>query len=454
MKILHIVHSFVPYTMAGTEVYSYNLVKEQAGCHKVFVFFRINNPNEREYSLIHKSFDGLETYAINHTFRSCNSFKETYRDTIIDSKFLCVLDEVKPDIVHIHHLMFLSCGIVEEVKKRGIPVIYTLHDYWLICHRGQLVKDNLTICQGNSAIECRNCLKYLLSIRRHSMYIYSIFKKRIPPCLLDLLKKIHLFLASPEEGALSARQEAIRGACSNIDLFLAPSDFMKNKFIEYGLPADKILHSPYGLDHKNITGSIKQKSSVFRFGFLGTLLPMKGLDVLISAFKGIKHENIELSIYGKLFSYSGFESYPRELKKSIYNDKRIKLKGGYNNKDIGIILSNIDALIVPSIWPENSPLVIQEAFLSKTPVIASRIGGIPELISDGVSGLLFNPGNTDDLREKMLLIINNPDVLDKFIRNLPTVKTIEEDNKEIEKFYNSLLNGMLFRKDGGLLLVR
>ena len=95
-------------------------------------------------------------------------------------------------------------------------------------------------------------------------------------------------------------------------------------------------------------------------------------------------------------------------------------------------------LVVPSIWQENAPLVIQEAFLAKTPVIASRIGGIPELVQDHRNGLLFEPGNPLDLYNKIRMIIDTPDYINKLKENIPAVKSIEEDSLELEKIYRSL----------------
>ncbi len=440
MKILQVVHSFIPYTMAGTEVYSYKLAKELAKRHKVYVFFRINDIKKQEYSLTYQKLEDLETYAINHTFRSCQSFNNTYTDATIDIKFAELLDTIKPDVVHIHHLLFLSYGLIDEIKKRGIPVIYTLHDYWLICHRGQLIKDDLTICKGDSADECKNCLKYLLSIRKNSMYLYSILKKRIPAFSLQLLKKLYLILARPKPSIeLKEWKDSSRKASSKIDLFIAPSHFIKNKFVDYGFSENRILYCPYGFDCKNFVFMPKNGSETLRFGYMGTHLPMKGVGFLISAFKGMRNRNIRLLIYGKLFPFSGFESYPGILKKMVKGDNRIELAGGYNNKDAGRILANIDVLIVPSLWLENAPLVIHEAFLSKTPVIASRIGGIPELVNDGVNGLLFNPGDVNDLRAKVQYIIDNSGAIKEFKENIPKVKSIEENAKELEEIYNNFL---------------
>ncbi|KPK98825.1 MAG: hypothetical protein AMJ95_02470 [Omnitrophica WOR_2 bacterium SM23_72] len=431
--------------MAGTEIYSYQLSQELLNGNKVFVFFRANDPTKDEYSLIYNNYEGLETCAINHTFRLCRTFKDTYKHETIDREFGQYLDRIKPDVVHIHHLLFLSHGLVNEVKKRKIPLVYTLHDYWLRCYRGQLLKKDFSICSGHSTRDCADCLEYLLCIRKYSLAVYAELRKRLPSFLLELLKKIYLRLARPKSSiGLEEFKESIEDVSSKVDLFLAPSHFIEKKFISWGFPANKILYCPNGIDDKDFFILKKNKSGVLRFGFVGTLLPMKGIHVLISAFKEVKYRNIELFIYGRLFPYAGFESFPQFFKKMIRKDSRIKFMGEFDNKAIGKILGDIDMLVVPSIWPENSPLIIQEAFLSKTPVLASRIGGIPELVDDGVNGLLFTPGDINDLKEKIEHILSHPDKLERFKEHIPAVKSIEDHAKEIEALYSDLLK----RKSG------
>lgn len=439
MKILQVVHSFLPHTMAGTEIYSYRLSKELAKKHDVFVFYRINNPKEKEFIIHTSNLDGLKTYAINNTLISCESFANTYKNSKIDKKFGEILDKITPDIIHIHHLLFLSHGLVEEAKKRNIPIIYTLHDYWLLCYKGQLIKENMSTCNLASVKQCSDCLKYLLSMKKNSFFIYNLLKRKLHPILLQGLKEIHLLLGKKttakqiEEFFLSTKEVSLK-----IDLFIAPTKFIKDKFIEYGFPAEKIQYSNNGFESKNLCNIKKKKSTLLRFAYLGTLLPMKGLNVLISAFKKIKNPNVGLFIYGKIFPYSGFEYYPKKLKKIIGNDTRIKLMGEYNNNELPNILTNIDIVVVPSLWFENSPLVIQEAFMAKIPVIASRIGGIPELITHDINGLLFNPGDETDLKNKIQYAIDNPNILKEFERNFPAVKSMEENAREIETAYKLL----------------
>lgn len=440
MRILKIVHSFVPYAFAGTEVYAYGLARELARKNDVFVFFRINDSSRKEYQIDIEDRGGFKACSINNTFKSCGSFDHTYKNPEIDKKLSGFLDEVKPDVAHVHHLLFLSHGLVDELRKRNIPIVYTIHDYWLLCYRGQLIKDDMSVCSGESISECRECLKYILGVRRYSLFIYRLVKKIAPPFMLNFLKRAHYFFG---KRALLKKVENFKKSSGNIsskiDLFIAPSVFIKDKLISGGLPAEKVVFSSYGFDTKNFHTFRKNRSNLVRFGYMGTLLPAKGVDVLISGFKKIKNRDIELLIHGKLFSYSGFERFPGLLKKMASGDERIKFKGGYHNDDVARILSDIDILIVPSVWLENSPLVIREAFLSKTPVIVSRIGGIPELVDDGVNGLLFNPGDARDLQEKMEYVINNPGVIETFRNNMPEVKSIEENARELESIYKGLI---------------
>lgn len=446
MKILQVIHSFPPYNTAGSEVYTYNLSRELAKRHKVFVFHRINDPYKKEYELTNSPYDGLLIYTINNTFRHCDSFEMTYKNNIIGEKFGLILDQIKPDIVHIQHLLYLSAKIIEEIKKRKIPMVFTLHDYWLICPQGQLFKNNIKLCNREDNSECINCILHHLSIKKHIFNTYCLLKKTIPECLFQVIKSIYLtyskFVFLNKDKALFLIEERIayiKDICSKIDLLISPSQLLKRKFIKFGIPEDKITLLSYGFDLDFFKNLQKIPSDKLRFGFIGNLLPAKGVHILIQTFNKIRNDNVELRIYGRVSSYKGtLGNYLRYLKK-VTGSKNIKFMGGFACERIAETFSDIDVLVVPSIWYENSPLVIQEAFLSKTPVIASRIGGIPELISDGASGLLFNPGDVNDLQEKIQYLIDNPDIIEKLKENMPEVKSIEDNAKEIEEIYGKLV---------------
>ena len=444
MKILHIVHGFPPHNTAGTEIYTYNLSKELLRGHEVSVFYRISELTKKEYELDCDKSSGLNIFTVNNTFRFCDSFEKFYRNDAITKQFIRVLDQIKPDIVHIQHLIFLSTTIIDEVKKRGIPIVYTLHDYWLICPQWHFLKKDLSVCDNNDTSGCIDCLDYQLSIKKLPKNIYLALRNVIPDLLVYFLKNIYLNLvkasANPQEmlEKIEIRRAHIKELCSKVDLFIAPSQFLRKKFMEFGVPGDKIKLIPYGIKTESFREFRRKLSDKVRFGFIGTILPAKGLDTLIKAFNRIKDVRAELKIYGRLFPYNGFEFYPRHIKKLVKN-RNIKFMGGFDHKDIFDVFSEIDVLLFPSIWNENCPLTILEAFSTGTPVIASRIGGVPELVSDGLNGLLFNPEDDDELSKKIEYIINKPDVIDNFRYNIGRVKNIEDNAKEMEEIYSGMM---------------
>lgn len=454
MKILQVVHGFPPHSIAGTEVYTQSLSYELSRRHEVFLFFRISDLKKEEYVIIESSYDGVKAFAINNTFRSYESFEDTYRNTQIAKKFAILLDKIKPDIVHIQHVLYLGAGLIEEIYKRGIPIVFTLQDYWLLCPQGQFLKDNMQSCaSGHSSNSCVQCTAYQLTIKKNIFRQYYFLRQRLSEASFRIVKNLYLgfsrltVLSRKRAAAfIRTRDSYIKGICSRVDLFISPSQFMRNAFLAAGIEAGKIDLLTYGLDANNLISSTKSHSSKIRFGFIGNLLPAKAAHILIQAFNGIKDTDAVLNIFGRSLSCKGeLLNYAGRLKKSAKN-KNIYFLGGFSNQDVSGIFADIDVLVVPSIWPENSPLVIQEGFLSGTPVIASRIGGIPELVSDGINGLLFNPGEAGDLRRKIQYIIDNRDILRRFNENAPKIKDIEENAREIEEIYAKLINNKNMHK--------
>ncbi|MBA7641508.1 putative teichuronic acid biosynthesis glycosyltransferase TuaC [subsurface metagenome] len=173
-----------------------------------------------------------------------------------------------------------------------------------------------------------------------------------------------------------------------------------------------------------------------RFGFIGPFIEQKGLHILIRAFNKVKVDNVVLKIFGDKPALSR-DSYSTKIRSMVRN-KNIKFMGRFNNEDIAKILSTIDVLIVPSIWYENSPLVIHEAFMARVPVITANIGGMAELVQNNMNGLLFKVGDAEDLFEKIDRFIKEPRLIEELGKNIPAIKTIEEDANELEGLYTIL----------------
>ncbi|MFA6383764.1 MAG: glycosyltransferase, partial [Candidatus Omnitrophota bacterium] len=357
-----------------------------------------------------------------------------------------ILDDSAPEIVHIQSLLYLSSGIVAEAKQRGIPVLFTLNDYWLMCPQGQRFRNDQTVCRDAGPRECACCVGYQLGIRKNVSLAYSFIRRYFPECFLPIVKNMYMAAASriflnnaKRREFISDRRAHMNRICSDIDCFIAPSHFIKRAFLEFGIPGDKITRMSYGFDRAKFEGLTKTASPVVRFGFIGNIMPSKGLHVLIESFKGIPGDRACLKIYGAAYSYkSALGGYARMVK-SLAGRGNIAFMGPFDNSRIREVFENIDVLVVPSIWQENSPLVIQEAFLSRTSVIASRTGGIPELITDGVDGFLVEAGNAGDLRRSIINMISLPGILTRELRSVPKVKSIEENAAELEALYSQLI---------------
>ncbi|MEE9507434.1 MAG: glycosyltransferase family 4 protein [Thermoplasmata archaeon] len=400
MRILHVIHGFPPHYMAGSEVYTHNLCRELAKANQVWVFSRMEDPYAPLYSTARDQVDGIEVTRMNKPPRDY-----TFRGKFVDEKADEVFDEyisgIDPDIAHIGHLSHLSTNLVRMLKERGIPIVMTLHDFWLMCLRGQLLTSELRVCDDPSTEGCTRCFaQYFLSDKEAREKV-SDWEQRV--------------------------KEVVR----NVDFYIAPSRFLRSRFVEWGIPGDKIAYMDYGFDTSLFRDFRRKESDVVRFGFTGRIIPAKGVDILINAFNDVESDGTELRIHGALPPSS---KYLARMVKSA----KILFEGPYDNREVASVMSRIDVLVVPSIWFENSPLVIHEAFLTNTPVIASDIGGMAEYVDDGKNGLLFRVGDVDDLKEKITMLIEDSALRERLSSGGGQVRTIQEDASAILNIYERL----------------
>ena len=449
MRILLIAHGYPPAAGGGTEIYTESLAQtlRRDFDDEVFVLAREADRKRPEYEVRTEQRHGVEVTLINNTFAQCPSFEATYRNPEISSISARLIDEIQPDVAHIQHLTCLSTEIPEILAKRRIPVFFTLNDYWLLCHRGQLFDINNRRCDGPSREACAPCIK------PHAGYGPTTYQaatavRRAEEFLPEpLAHRLHS-TAAATAGLFSSGDRAsseaerrlrhMRDLIRHVDLFLPPSETLRERFVKNEFPENKLRLITQGIDHDLLETIERRLSARLRIGFLGSLIVSKAPDVLLHAFQTLPEDRAELHIWGDVASYHGDDCY-REIVEPLLDAPEIHRHAFTPHGEIAGIFSAIDVLVIPSVWIENAPFVIREAFTAGVPVIASNIGGMAEMVEDGLSGLHFSAGDSVDLARVLKRLLDEPDLLPRLRGNLPTMMTIEEDAAQLRELYNEVL---------------
>jgi glycosyltransferase involved in cell wall biosynthesis len=344
-------------------------------------------------------------------------------------KFLLAIN---PDVIHFQHTLFLGYDVLREIRSTlpDAVIVYTLHEYAPICHRdGQLlrVRDNKP-CHEPSPRHCHECF--------------------------------------PEVSAQDffLRERFIKSHLSVVDRFVAPSEFLRQRFIEWGIPADKIVFEPNGRAFDVSPASTTPRRHRDRFAFFGQLNPFKGVDVLIEAMRLVAGGNAthvrrrfaEPAEPGPATA-EGPEASPHlwlnganlELREAAYQERfhsllaatagSVTMAGRYEQSQLPRLMAGVDWVVVPSIWFENSPLVIQEAFFHGRPVICSDIGGMAEKVTDGVDGLHFRAGDPHHLAEVIRRAATEEGLWESLHAGIRPVHSLTEHVANLTHLYHDLL---------------
>lgn len=427
MKILQVVHYFPPYSVGGSELYSLQLAHELARSHDVRLFFTLpeNTGTDR---VVTGTYEGLPYRALRkNRYTFDRPFHE--RDPRVETEFIKMIEEVKPDVVHFQHLINLSVGLPRLAHRKKIACCFTLHDFWLLCPQIFLLKPDMQLCTEFSPRDCLSCTQeqtgYYLLTNECTQAMEST-RNRVKQVLNFKKKSINLF-------ALGLwRHYWVKKIVRAVDIFIAPSRFLREQYVRYGFDPGKIVFIRHGFTKIQFDGLVKKPSDRLRFAFIGSPREYKGIGVLIEAFNRIT-EPAELRIYGTIPSEALQELTGQAKNPHIY------FMGELRQEDKKSAFAEIDVLIVPSRCYENCPVVINEAFMAKTPVIATALGGMAELVQDGVSGFTFPAGDAEKLAEKIKLFIAHPELKDKLSERLPDVKDMAVHAREILDVYNQAL---------------
>ncbi len=448
MKILLAVHQFFPDHSRGTEVLTYETARElKRSGHEVEVLtaHRACNGAPENTSFDTYVYGGVTVHRYSHNPGvvppGSNSMEFEHNNPFFAKRFSDLLKQLKPDLVHFFHLLNLTPVAIDVCIAEGVPILFTPTDFWTICQTILLRLENNDLCEGPDP-DGHNCIRHLIGISGPRPV--SSLASKLPGSLLDLFvwgskrawwpdKRF-----SPMLRAVAERKDFNLARINRVDRVLVPTSFMEKVLVENGLGHKNIRLQPFGLNLDLFEGSVfKVPGDKLRVGFIGTLSEHKGSQVLVKAIKQLPAElPLEVKIYG---GPDVDKDFVFRLKRLAKGDDRIQFFGTFPNEQIGDIFKGIDVLVVPSIWYENTPLVIYSAFASMTPVIATNLGGMSDVVHDGVNGMLFEKNDVEGLAARLRRLVEEKGLVEKLASGIEPPKSIKTYVGELEGLYREVL---------------
>ncbi|HEX8273766.1 MAG TPA: glycosyltransferase [Longimicrobiaceae bacterium] len=460
MKILITVHQFLPEFSTGTEVIALGIARElRARGHRVLVVTGFPDarrlPDAERFDRY--EYDGIPVERFRHSPHPMGAQRAVtemaYDNRLFAEEFGAVLARFAPDLVHFVHLARLSASLVGPCVERGIPTVFTATDFWAVCPFSQLRLPDQSICAGPGP-GALNCVRHLVAgsgARRASVLGLA---RHAPDWMLGLgvrAAEMRLPLAPPvldEVAALARRQGFVREQLGRVDRVLAPSRLMERTLAAGGIAPGRVSFLPYGIDTAGIERRTDRGSGpALRLGFVGSLTEHKGLDVAVGAVRRLPPElPVELAVHGAPADGPAGRAYLDAVRSLAGGDPRIRFHGPFRNREVGGVLAGLDALVVPSVWHENTPLVVYEAFAAGCPVVASDVEGIAEVVRHGVDGLLFARGDADALARALLRLAEDRALVAALAGQTRPPLAVGEHVDRLESVYAELLAGRAARR--------
>jgi glycosyltransferase involved in cell wall biosynthesis len=413
-RVLIVSHGHPSFSLGGAEIAAYNLHKglNKIGAAESRFLARVGYPVVRHSGTALMSLRQKEGEFLYHADEYDHFLLSNRNTEEVERDFMRVLNDLKPDVVHFHHFIGLGLETIYAVR-RCLPecvIVITFHEFLSICHHhGQMVKTGGTkLCHRSSPGDCNACFPEISPAR---------------------------FLR---------RENFVRGLLQVADYFVSPSQFLADRYIDWGLDAAKMIVIENGLDIAEPTPArdLQVGGRRSRFAYFGQITQFKGVDVLLDAVTRIPEsiwgDDAQLMIFG-----GNLERQPKPFQEKIEAlvekaGSRVRFYGAYQNSEMPRLMRNIDWTIIPSIWWENSPIVIQESFYHGRPMISSNIGGMAEKITDGVDGMHFRVGSSEDLVDRMTEALTDPALWERLRAGIKSPINYEECARQHLDLYRDI----------------
>jgi len=450
VRILIAVHQFFPDHTTGTEVLAFQVACELRKLgHEVRIVtgYPTKVAPPAEGRLDRYEYRGFQVARYYHQESApigeqSNIAEIEYSNLFFDTWFSSYLAEWRPDVVHFFHLKNLSSFSVDICHRERIPTVFTPTDFWLVCATTQLLLPNGAVCGGPDARSV-NCLRHAVD-KTQSAAVRWVFG-----CLPDAwvalairVSGLHVLAGrSPFSWALALarRKEALRERVSLLDCVLVPNRFIGEVLRAHGMSPKRLVHCRFGIDLSRFDVPAAKRDSLdhLRIGFIGSLSRPKGAHVLVEAVRRVPRDiALDVQVFGDPAVYP---DYAKRLREQAKNDPRIRFCGTFPIENIAKVFEGIDVLVVPSVWYENTPLVMYSAQAAGCPIVASDLGSMAEIVRHRVDGLLFPSGDAAALAGAITELESDRSFLKCLAGQVRAPKSISKYTEELVTEYQNIL---------------
>jgi glycosyltransferase involved in cell wall biosynthesis len=441
VDVLHVPYTYFPDSVGGTEIYVAGLaeVLRSFGVHSA-----VAAPGRADAAYDHDDVPVFR-FAIDPHPDIDRAYGAA--DLRAAESFRLLIARLRPRIVHLHaYTAAVSTRLVDIAHEAGANVVFTYHTPAVSCARGTMMRMGRVQCDGKlDRYRCTLCTS-----AQHGMPpLFRDAIARTPQAIGDGLGRGGLaggvFTALRLSSLIGAAHRRFEDLARKVERIVVLCRWVGEVLQRNGVPDDKLALCRPGLfrhpgprawpqsgpECRNVRG-------VLRLGYFGRLHPTKGVDIIIDALRRVPDATLWLEIYG--IRQPGCEAYAAKLERAAAKDPRIALLSSLPPDAVGDAMRNCDLVVMPSRSLEVAPLVVLEAFAAETPVLAARLGGIAELVSDHVDGLLIPPQDPGAWASVIAALVKNPERVAGLRAGIRPPRTMDDVGREMGELYRTLLN--------------
>jgi glycosyltransferase involved in cell wall biosynthesis len=434
MRVLIVVHGHPPTHIGGAELRAARTARGLAvagHASSVLCVESVAVPDRRYvYDDCHEQ--GVLVRRISFRFEDgMNGFRQSYANPQIGAALAQFIEEWHPDIIHLFSGYLMSGSVIQTARGYDLPIVVSLTDYWWLCHRINLVRTDGSRCDGPAPLDCTRCYQ--------EMYRRFRLPAKASRPLADWFWSLvpYLPLLGQSLGLLeqAERLRTTLGTLHLADRLISPSQALAQAYVEHGIDPAQITVWRQGVSLRACP--LRKPASTLRFGYLGQIKSHKGVHTLIDAWGQLKGERLRsLAIYG---SDQGAEAYGARLRRMAQKFGGVSWHDPIAHDAVWAALAELDVLVIPSRWRENSPNVILEAQAMGVVVVGSDLGGIAELVEHGRNGLRFSPDDAADLAVQFQRLLDEPDLVAQLRAHPLPFYSFDEELGQLEGLYRELV---------------